>query len=349
LDALFLKHYTSLKLRKQDLEAKNVKLGYQCLNNSFEDLMAQYKTRKYRIPDLSLKHNLFNPSPLLIEDHQLVKARVPINFKISKNTRFLNKLKKHADDILLEKIDGNNYEDLEKIKSKEEKAYERSASKALSNQIKNLKSNIYITKKTMHDLSQEKETDEQEIVTLDENNRSRNVAFVNLPTVETLNTTTDRVLSPAIVKRKFTNDYSKTKPIRLEGLGLNRSPSKLMPLLKTSDNERRKTHKDIEPENHLFKHSKNRQERQLDKLYSDINLSDLDSIDQNGIIDYFNNYHNYDKIVSLTSNDNLDATRLYDSIKDYKNIVRGVNFNELNKNYFHIKDNKIARNAENVL
>jgi hypothetical protein len=64
---------------------------------TFRDLINKYKDRGYKIPDLSVRHNLFQPSPLLLENHKIsdfykfMKKGQDVN---DKNVHFLLKINK---------------------------------------------------------------------------------------------------------------------------------------------------------------------------------------------------------------------------------------------------------------
>jgi hypothetical protein len=328
----FFRIYSSIKIRKEELDNKLHGSGYRAINNTFKDLILQYKGKKYNPPDLNPKNNLFNQSPLLMENYHLVKDKVPICFKVKKNTHFLNKLKNHADDLLLEKVDGNNYDDLEKFKTKEEVEQEELMFPSvgrLEREIKKTKKNIYITKMTI-------ESPNNDTFYPDSMRKSRNLQFLNFETEPTCGTnlSTDVTKSP-----KNRGKHAHTKPIRM-----------LKPIKSViSDNDlgRAKTHKefiidDLKPK--VIKRSK-----QLEKLYDSIDVNNLGSIDEEGIIDYFANFRN-DKLGKLMSHTNLDANSVIDTVKEYRGIVKGLNFNDLNKNYFRgVTDSTISKNAEKVM
>jgi hypothetical protein len=62
----FLKSYEKSENMKQ-LQNKNSR-NYHLQESPFEELKNLYKSRGYEIPDLSVKENLFQPSPLLLEN-----------------------------------------------------------------------------------------------------------------------------------------------------------------------------------------------------------------------------------------------------------------------------------------
>jgi hypothetical protein len=53
---------------------------------TFVDLISNYKKKGYKVKDLSLKNNLFEPSPLLLENDKIVRY-----FPLGDNTKCYNK------------------------------------------------------------------------------------------------------------------------------------------------------------------------------------------------------------------------------------------------------------------
>jgi hypothetical protein len=57
------------KLYEKRIEEKRKKLQY--FEGPFKDLIRRYNKSGYRIPNLSVKDNLFEPSPLLLENKEI--------------------------------------------------------------------------------------------------------------------------------------------------------------------------------------------------------------------------------------------------------------------------------------
>jgi hypothetical protein len=67
---MFLKKYRIAKIFKNRNKPEgHVNSGF---HTTFADLITKYKEKNYKITDLSLKNNLFEPSPLLIENNKII-------------------------------------------------------------------------------------------------------------------------------------------------------------------------------------------------------------------------------------------------------------------------------------
>ena len=87
------------------IKKKNVALN-QSIEKIFKDIIPIYKKRGYKIPDLTLKHNLFNRNPLIIEtrkdvnrfyeNHEVTKGDfiVDVENVNEKNFKYLKKVEK---------------------------------------------------------------------------------------------------------------------------------------------------------------------------------------------------------------------------------------------------------------
>jgi hypothetical protein len=93
------------QLNKNIVNKKNTELN-QSIEKIFKDLIPIYKNRGYKIPDLTLKHNLFNRNPLIIEtrkdvnrfyeNHEVTKGDfiVDVENVNEKNFKYLKKVEK---------------------------------------------------------------------------------------------------------------------------------------------------------------------------------------------------------------------------------------------------------------
>ena len=93
------------QLNKNIVNKKNTELN-QSIEKIFKDLIPIYKNRGYKIPDLTLKHNLFNRNPLIIEtrkdvnrfyeNHEITKGDfiVDVENVNEKNFKYLKKVEK---------------------------------------------------------------------------------------------------------------------------------------------------------------------------------------------------------------------------------------------------------------
>jgi len=160
------------------------------LNNSvkesFSPLVIEYKQRGYKIPDLTLKHNLFKKNPLIIESRKdiytyydncdIVKGDfiTDIDSVPEKNFQYLNKLKKICDNekqnvnmkkskrykqrLLQEKYESNN-EVLRKNKRDMERM--KTIRENKENNIDKLIEDISKTKKTLDDYINEEKIEKE--------------------------------------------------------------------------------------------------------------------------------------------------------------------------------------------
>lgn len=67
----FLSQFKKFGNIKELLQKSNYNKQFPKVENTFEDLIKSYKSKGYKIPDLSVKHNLFKPSPLLLENKHI--------------------------------------------------------------------------------------------------------------------------------------------------------------------------------------------------------------------------------------------------------------------------------------
>ncbi len=93
------------QLNRNIVNNKNTTLN-QSIEKIFKDLIPIYKSRGYKIPDLTLKHNLFNRNPLIIEtrkdvdrfyeNHEITKGDfiVDVENVNEKNFKYLKKVEK---------------------------------------------------------------------------------------------------------------------------------------------------------------------------------------------------------------------------------------------------------------
>lgn len=91
----------AFKLAKKKQQEDNCKTSVLSDNNMFSELYAQYKKRGYKIPKLSLDHNLFENNPLLDKDESIKEfysnrfkneKKIDIEKVNEKNLKYLNKL-----------------------------------------------------------------------------------------------------------------------------------------------------------------------------------------------------------------------------------------------------------------
>lgn len=104
----FLNSYYKIQSKKAK---QNDKIKDEKLKSPFLDLINQYINRGYKIPDLSYKKNLFNPSLLLLDASKVVK--------IMSKKKEKSGLSKNKDYFYLKKI--NNLVGRERIKIKKQK------------------------------------------------------------------------------------------------------------------------------------------------------------------------------------------------------------------------------------
>ena len=103
-----LKSENNMLIKQLDnniIKKKNVALN-QSIEKIFKDIIPIYKKRGYKIPDLTLKHNLFNRNPLIIEtrkdvnrfyeNHEVTKGDfiVDVENVNEKNFKYLKKVEK---------------------------------------------------------------------------------------------------------------------------------------------------------------------------------------------------------------------------------------------------------------
>ena len=69
------------KKKKEDIRVHSID-NATSFQKSFADLISTYKDKGYKVSDLSTKNNLFDPTPLLLENDKIVS-----NFKILQNTK----------------------------------------------------------------------------------------------------------------------------------------------------------------------------------------------------------------------------------------------------------------------
>lgn len=90
----FSKSYQITK--KQFEESQRNRKGLMGANLTFSDLITKYKNMNYKIPDLTVKRNLFEPSPLLMEDNKILnyyKGKIGIKKEMQdKDSFFLENL-----------------------------------------------------------------------------------------------------------------------------------------------------------------------------------------------------------------------------------------------------------------
>ena len=76
-------------------------------DETFHDLIINYKNMGYKIPDLSTNHNLFKQSPLLLENHKIedyYRYFFKTNEIVDKSSNFLMKLNSNLNFTPIDKI-----------------------------------------------------------------------------------------------------------------------------------------------------------------------------------------------------------------------------------------------------
>jgi hypothetical protein len=67
----FQQKYEISKRKNEEENKKKIRTGLITTSNTFSELISNYNKKGYKIPDLSVKKNLFEPSTLLMEDNKI--------------------------------------------------------------------------------------------------------------------------------------------------------------------------------------------------------------------------------------------------------------------------------------
>lgn len=101
----FYKHYHTIQSKSET----------QRIIENFSDIIQQYKLREYKIPDLSIKRNIFNPNPLLLPEGKVYEYYSYLKNKDNKKLKFFKKFGQRKKDKALQFIEKENKELQNKI------------------------------------------------------------------------------------------------------------------------------------------------------------------------------------------------------------------------------------------
>ena len=101
----FYKHYHTIQSKSEN----------QRIVKNFSDIIQQYKLRGYKIPDLSIKRNIFNQNPLLLPEGKVYEYYSCLKKKDNKKLNFFKKFEQKKKDKALQFIEKENKELQNKI------------------------------------------------------------------------------------------------------------------------------------------------------------------------------------------------------------------------------------------
>ena len=306
----------------------------QSVEQIFRDLIPIYKNRGYKIPDLSLKHNLFSINPLIIEtrndvnrfyeNHDITKGDFIIDVENvdEKNFQYLKKLEKICfnykknsqlqNDKIKKKVREAEIERLDKFLKMEKEKVQKKENKVDYHQ---LKKDIDKIKLSLIELDKEKKRGEVKI--------EENCVFENLDFKKMLMSKIKKIKFKrgSSSKADFASNNSKTiasttnETNRLKYLG--KSSKGIKQLLLTSI-------KNIEEK----KRKKNKRNDILQNLYEKTYNTDFKKYNniQDEVEDYFK--YKYERPVSQMTIDNLPREMSYE-----------INKIKLNANTYSVGEN----------
>jgi hypothetical protein len=349
----FLAQLNKVNLRKKEINEKKYGPAFSETHDKFRDLILQYQEKNYKVPDLSIKNNIFKQSPLLMTNHEIYKYKVPKDLRLRKNKGFMSKLRNLTEiqsGEIIDAIDENEeiIEIAEPIKQEERTQDNVEGIKRLIVSIGKCKKDIKLTRTTIESMNN-KVFRHANCYNSAVKNRKMSLVHKDTLIGHSRNTNQDSTLYSLIdsmmstgrtVNSQVINSQSERKSSLKKTLpAVTRRPIKLInrtEYLKMFNSPGKGLNALQKPVEQI---------QQLEELYSSVDIDNFE-INKDGIVNYFSTFYGYDK-KKFNDKENVTPAEVLKTIHKFQKKVGMFDLQEIKKNSHHY-DYKMRNSLEKL-